>query len=509
MARSSADDEQFWAGTWRFSTDGRRSPTGYTLSLDLTKALVEEMARTRTHGNSLGFLGKVSMAAGAAALCATLAGCGGSSSSDTAVSTSTLLASPAKFAAFGDTPNVVGISGGTGPFTVTSSDPVLVPVTLAVNGASFTFTPKNVQTETVVTLTVKDSKGATSPVAVTVTPATIPAGKITVVGAANSVCAVENNPAITLTTICQSETGTASVTLRDSTGAVLANREVLFEALSTGAAFAEKADSAAFARVATVNTDANGVATVALRGDVEAVSEAALLRATDKVSTHRVDTWITVLKQTSGASALGIVPASAGLIGYYTNECTPVVREYGIHGGKAPYTVTLPAGNTLILAANGVESLAGAATTVAAAGERFTVKQPATTTCATSSTLMTVTDALGATSTASFTVASGGNTRSTAAAVDLVVTPPTLSFVADASSTYCTSSSARFAIAGGTAPYVVSSSIPQIATTLTNGNIVDASFASNAKWKMLKGQTASVLVLDSVGKIATAAVSCN
>jgi hypothetical protein len=91
----------------------------------------------------------------------------------------------------------------------------------------------------------------------------------------------------------------------------------------------------------------------------------------------------------------------------------------------------------------------------------------------------------------------------------LIVTPPTLSFVADASSTYCTSSKATFAIAGGTAPYVVSSSIPQIATTLTNGNIVDASFVSNAKWKMLKGQTASVLVLDSVGKIATAAVSCN
>ena len=449
------------------------------------------------------------MAASGALLCAALVGCGGSSSSETPVSSSTLLASPAKFAAFGDTPNVIGISGGTGPYTVTSSDPVLVPVTLAIDGASFTFTPKNVQTDTVVTLTVKDSKGATSPVAVTVTPATIPAGKITVVGAANSVCAIENNSAITTATICQSETGTASVTLRDSTGAVLANRAVLFEALSTGAAFAEKADSAVFARLATVNTDANGVATVALRGDVEAVSEAALLRATDKVSTHRVDTWITVLKQTSGVSALSIVPASGGLIGYYTNECSEVVREYGVHGGKAPYTVTLPAGNTLILAANGVESLAGAATTVAAAGARFTVKQPATTTCPTSSTLMTVTDALGATSTASFTVASGGNTRSTAAATDLVVTPPTLSFVADASSTYCTSSSARFAVAGGTAPYVISSSIPQIATTLTNGNVVDASFVSNAKWKMLKGQTASVLVLDSVGKVTSAVLSCN
>lgn len=449
------------------------------------------------------------MAASGALLCAALVGCGGSSSSETPASTNVLLASPAKFAAFGDTPNVIGISGGTGPYTVTSSDPVLVPVTLAIDGASFTFTPKNVQTDTVVTLTVKDSKGATSPVAVTVTPATIPAGKITVVGAVNSVCAIENNSAITTATICQSETGTASVTLRDSTGAVLANRAVLFEALSTGAAFAEKADSAIFARLATVNTDANGVATVALRGDVEAVSEAALLRATDKVSTHRVDTWITVLKQTSGVSALSIVPASGGLIGYYTNECSEVVREYGIHGGKAPYTVTLPASNTLILAANGVESLAGAATTVAAAGARFTVKQPATTTCPTSSTLMTVTDALGATSTASFTVASGGNTRSTVAATDLVVTPPTLSFVADASSTYCTSSSARFAVAGGTAPYVVSSSIPQIATTLTNGNVVDASFVSNAKWKMLKGQTASVLVLDSVGKVTSAVLSCN
>ena len=468
------------------------------------------MARTRTHGNSLGLLGKVSMAASGALLCAALVGCGGSSSSETPASTNVLLASPAKFAAFGDTPNVIGISGGTGPYTVTSSDPVLVPVTLAIDGASFTFTPKNVQTDTVVTLTVKDSKGATSPVAVTVTPATIPAGKITVVGAANSVCAIENNSAITTATICQSETGTASVTLRDSTGAVLANRAVLFEALSTGAAFAEKADSAVFARLATVNTDANGVATVALRGDVEAVSEAALLRATDKVSTHRVDTWITVLKQTSGVSALSIVPASGGLIGYYTNECSEVVREYGVHGGKAPYTVTLPAGSTLAVRALTISTSSNLLqTTVDAAGGRFVVTQPATTTCPTSSILMTVTDALGATSTASFTVASGGNTRSTAAATDLVVTPPTLSFVADASSTYCTSSSARFAVAGGTAPYVVSSSIPQIATALTYDNFIDVSFVSNAKWKMLKGQTASVLVLDSVGKVTSAVLSCN
>lgn len=466
------------------------------------------MARTRTHRNSLGLLGKLSMAACGVALCAALAGCGGSSSSTPTPTASTLSASPSAFNAFGNTPNTVGISGGVGPFKVTSSDPTTVPVTSPVVGASFTFTPKNVLANTVVTLTVSDSAGASSAVAVTVVPATISNSTIVITPAAGSTCTVENNAAVTVATLCQAEVATATVTLKDSNGVALANREVRFEALTIGATMAEKVDSTSFARLATVSTDASGVAKVVLKADVEATSEAAFLRATDMVSTHRVDTWITVLKQTNGVSALGAVPTTAGLIGHFTAECTPVVREYGIYGGKAPYSVTLPAASTLVLGVNGVEAAAGAGVTVASAGSRFTVKQVATTTCATSSAVITITDATGATSTATFTVATGSNTRP-ATVTDLTISPATLSLVADPISTYCATSSAQFAVAGGTAPYVVSASIPQILTSLSNGNVIDVSYVSDGKWKMLKGQSSSILVLDAAGKVAAATFSCN
>lgn len=472
------------------------------------KALVDEMARTRIHEISLGLLGKWSVAACGIALCAALAGCGGSKSSSTTPTSTTLAASPATFNAFGNTVNVIGITGGVGPFKVTSSDPATVAVTSPVVGATFTITPKNVLTNTVVNLTVTDSAGATSAVAVTVVPATIPAGLIVVTPATGSVCAPENNAGVTVATLCQGEAATASVTLKDANGVALANRAVRFEALTIGATLAEKSDATVFARLTTVNTDANGVAKVALKADVEATSEAAFLRATDMVSTHRVDTWITVLKQTDGVSALGAVPTTGGLVGYFTAECTPVVREYGIYGGKAPYSVTLPSGSTLILGAGGVEAAAGNGVTVASAGGRFTVKQVASTSCATSSALITITDATGATNTATFTIATGSNTRPTTV-TDLTVSPATLSLVADPVSTYCATSSAQFAVAGGTAPYLASASIPQIATTLTNGNLINASFVSDGKWKMLKGQSASLLVLDGAGKVATALLSCN
>ncbi len=441
------------------------------------------------------------------ALCVALVGCGGSKSSTPVAAASTLTASPAAFNAFGNTPNTVGITGGVGPFKVSSSDTATLPVTSPVVGASFTFTPKNVLVNTVVNLTVTDSAGASSAVAVTVVPATIPSGTIAITPAAGSSCSAENNPAVTVATLCQAEIATATVTLTDANGALLANRAVRFEALTIGVMMAEK-DSAVFARLATVNTDANGVAKVALKADVEATSEAAFLRATDMVSTHRVDTWITVLKQTGGASALGAVPTTGGLVGYYTAECTPVVREYGIYGGKAPYAVTLPSGSTLVLGANGVEAAAGAGVTVNAAGARFTVKQVATTTCVTASAVITITDALGATSTASFTIATGSNTRPTTV-TDLAVSPTTLSLAADPISTYCATSSAQFAVAGGTAPYIASASIPQISTKLSSGNVIDVSYVSDGKWKMLKGQTSSILVLDAAGKVATATFSCN
>ena len=455
-------------------------------------------------------LGKLALGASATTLAATLviglSGCGGSNSSSTPAPATTLLASPATFVAFGNTPNTVGISGGKGPFTVTSSNSAILPVTQAIAGASFTFTPNNVAASTAVTLTVTDSAAATSAVVVTVSPATIPSGLIKITPATGSSCAAANNLAITAATFCGGEIGSASVTLKDNAGAILANRAVRFEVLTVGASIASSATGATFSRIATVNTDAQGVATVALRGDVEVSSELAFLRATDTVSAHRVDTWIAVLKQTSGASALGMVPTTGGTQGHYSSECPSVRREFSIYGGRAPYAVTLPAGSTLVLANQTAAAAAGAGVTVADQGGRFTVESAESTNCTSGSAVITITDALGASTTGTYTTSPGTNGR--VASTDLAVSPPTLSLTADPLSTYCSSSSARFTVSGGTAPYVASSSIPQITTALSNGTSLRAGFVSDQKWKMLKGQNASILVMDSVGKVAVATLSC-
>lgn len=437
-----------------------------------------------------------------------LGGCGGGSDSSTpAPVAGTLIASPATFAAFGDTPNTVAITGGVGPFTVRSSDTTLITVAQQVVGAAFTFVPKNVNVATPVTLTVTDSAGATSAVVVTVTPATIPAGVITVTPATGSVCAGENNATTSVATLCSAENATASVTLKDANGAVIANRPVRFEALTFGATFGVTANSTAFSRIATVNSDANGVATVAMRTDVEVTSEAAFLRATDTVSTHRVDSWITVLKHADNLTALSVLPTTGGLVSFYSGECPSVRREYGIQGGKPPYAVTLAAGSSLILG-DGVTSAApGAGVSVAAAGGHFTVENAALATCTTSSNTVTVTDSIGTIAKGTYTIGLGTGSRGTAT-TELAVTPPGLSLVADPVSAYCTSSMARYAISGGTAPYLASASIPQIATSISGGTNLEVTFISDRKWKLLKGQSATILVLDSVGKVAVATITC-
>ena len=298
------------------------------------------------------------------ALTLTLAGCGGSKSTP-AAATTTLSALPATFSAFGNTLNIVTITGGTGPYTVRSSDANTIVVPAQVTGPTIPITPKNVLANTVVTLTVTDSVAATSTVTVTVVPATITSPLIALTPATGSVCAPENNAAITVATLCAGETASASVFLKDANGAVLANRDVRFEVLTFGGSVAPKPDSSAFARLVTVTTDATGKATVALKADVEATSEAAFLRATDVVGTHRVDTWFTVLKQTSGVSDLNLIPATGGFTAYYTNECPLIRREYGVNGGKPPYSITLPAGNTLVLNNGSGDAAPGAGVVIA------------------------------------------------------------------------------------------------------------------------------------------------
>jgi hypothetical protein len=435
-----------------------------------------------------------------------LAGCGGNSSDSPAPTPTTLVVSPTSFSAFANTPNTVMITAGTGPFTVTSSDPNVLPVALAISGASFTFSANKVASNTPVTLTLKDSTGATATVAVTVTPATI-IGVMSIAQAATSLCKNENNSAITAAALCAGETATASVTLRDNNGAAISGRAVKFEAQSAGATVAPGATNTSFGREATVTTDAAGIATVAVRADSTAPTEAVFLRATDTGSGHRVDTWITTLLQASGVTTLNTIPSNAGVNGYYSSECSQSSREYSVHGGQPPYALTLPAASALTLTGSAGAAAPGAGVTVTTAGGTFSVQQPANTTCASTSTIVTVTDALGKTVQPTF-VFGPGSISKPAASTTLEFTPPSITFSAPFFSAYCTTSKARVVIRGGTAPYAVSTSIPQVTASLVDASTVEVGYVSDPKWKILKNQSARLLVQDATGKLAAATVSC-
>jgi hypothetical protein len=466
--------------------------------------ILEKMVRMHMNSGFSRQVGQIASAMMAAVVAVGLVGCGGDSTP--APPAASLVVSPASFSAFANTPNTVTITVGTGPFTATSSDPNVLPVASAVTGASFTFSANKVTANTPVTLTVKDSTGATATVAVTVTPITI-SGLITVAPTATSTCAPQNNPALTTAALCSGEVGTASVTLRDNGGAVIANRPVLFEVLSAGATVAPGATSTAFGRQATVSTNSAGVATVAVKADATATTEAVFLRATDTVSSHRVDTWITTLLQSAGATTLVTAPLTAGVSGYYTGECSRSQRQYSIYGGAAPYAVTLAAGSTLTLTGSAGPAAPGAGVTVSAAGGTFVVEQPASTSCAATVATVTVTDSLGKTTAPTFAFGPGVTTKP-AASTTLEFVPPSITVSTVIGATYCTSSRIRVAVRGGTAPYTVSTSIPQVTATLIDATNLDVSFVSDAKWKMLKSQTARVLVQDATGKIASATLSC-
>ena len=79
---------------------------------------------------------------------------------------------PATSDVFADVPTTFSISGGTGPYTLGSSNIVAVPVP-GVTGSSFTVLAKGVIADTPVTITVRDNVGATATAALTVKPTTL------------------------------------------------------------------------------------------------------------------------------------------------------------------------------------------------------------------------------------------------------------------------------------------------------------------------------------------------
>jgi hypothetical protein len=228
-------------------------------------------------------------------------------------------------------PTILTITGGASPYTAFSSDTSILPVA-APSGNTLVLLANQVNADTTVTVTVRDSNGQSAPVATTVKPSLLLPASITITG--NPVCSGSN------ATLCSGQDGTATVVVTGVGGATLAGRAVRFDVvLGTFSLIA--ANSTVAAQTVTVQTDQNGLAAVTLRVPSTALTQFATLRATDVTSGSTVIGQFTIAQFVNGNSVLSVIPTgTTTFTGPDTLQCASKgVAAFYIFGGTPPYTV--------------------------------------------------------------------------------------------------------------------------------------------------------------------------
>jgi hypothetical protein len=285
-----------------------------------------------------------------------------------------LTVTPATGTGYSGVPFTFSVTGGTAPYSVISSDSVILPVTSGISGNSLVVVPGNVTAATPVSFTVSDAAGHQATGSLTVNPALVLPASITITG----------NPNCTASgaTLCSGQDGSASVKVTGPGGAGLAGRAVRFDVVQGD--FTISPPGQASVQTLTVTTDQNGDATVRLLVSVTAPTQIASIRVTDVTSGSNVLGQFTIAQYVNGDSVLSVIPSGkTTFTGPNEAQCNAGGKaSFYIFGGTPPYTV----------AANFPQALAIAGAPVTRSGGAFTV----TTTglCVTNLTFI-ITDATG------------------------------------------------------------------------------------------------------------------
>jgi hypothetical protein len=335
---------------------------------------------------------------------------------------------PATLTVYAATPATLTISGGVAPYRAFSSDPSILPVSLAAGSTTIVLLPAQVGAATNVTVSVQDSAGTTVSAAVVVQTASL----------LNGLTITPGSAACGTNAICSGQDGVASVTVTAPGGGGTANRPVRFDVISGQFAITSFNPGAPLGSTLTVPSDANGVARVVIKASASAASQSALLQATDVNTGNRVTGQFTIVQTIDGSAVLSVVPPDATITSA-TATCSSGFRvDYYIYGGTPPYTVasTFP---TAIVLVN---------TTVAVSGGFFEAVTNGT--CVDPLTF-TIRDATGLQTTSLLHNMPG--TPAGGTPTPLAIAPPG---PVTATLAQCTSASGfDFTVSGGTPPYNV------------------------------------------------------
>lgn len=246
---------------------------------------------------------------------------------------SPLSALPATLTTYFNSPALVTASGGRPPYRLLSSNPAIIPTSGWSDYGDFLVLARNVAADIDMALTLQDSTGQSAEIKVTVKPAPLlNVLTITPVPAAPGVgCG---------TAVCSGQDATASVSLRGFEGGPLPGRQVRFDVVQGEYLFRTDDPAQPLVNSLTVTSDQNGLAIVRLHANVNAVTGAALIRATDLTTGNQVNGSFVIAQYTSGLGTLSIIPADVKISMYYNDECSiGVSTSYYIFGGTPPYRV--------------------------------------------------------------------------------------------------------------------------------------------------------------------------
>lgn len=269
---------------------------------------------------------------------ALLGSCGGSGAASTTVTGSAIQVLPGVADVFPGLPTDLTVSGGSGGYTSFTSNNIVIPAP-TVSGSKVTVLPNSVVADTNVTITVRDSAGATSTASLTVKPTTL-------------------NNTVTITPIAPSGTGCGAglcsggdarvVVTAVLNGIKLINRPIRFDVFQGDFRFVTPGTNVQVTSI-TVNTDEFGEAVARIQAIVTAPTQVATLSSTDTVTGLIRRTNFNIIQTTSGAGILSVLPSgSVTFTGAKPAAGQPAQCPFGgvvdmyIYGGSPPYTVVSP-----------------------------------------------------------------------------------------------------------------------------------------------------------------------
>ena len=390
----------------------------------------------------------------------TLASCGGggvSAPPSPVVNSPTVTISPANAVLYSGIATTFLLSGGTGPYSVASSNQAVVPVAGGVTGGVLIVVPNPVITETPVTITVRDT-GGNPPASATlnVRPGTV-TNNVTITP--NAIQSASCNPGI-----CSGGDAIVSVTLSQG-GIPLGARGVRFDVLSGDFRFITTPPGTAPEQTAltvSVATDETGVARARIRTTALAPNQTALLQITDILTGAFQRTTFGIAQFTGNTPAYFTLPSSVTFNGPFTKQCpSSGSTDVTIFGGSPPYTIT--GSNSAFVVVPG---------SVDASGGRFTILLTGTSQCV-ENFPVAITDATGRTISVSVTT-KAGTVDAPPAAVKL--TPGTFTLSCSFGTTAVTSS---LTVSGGTIPFSASSSHPRVQATVNTRTVTVQRFAGD------------------------------